>query len=88
MGDRGWLYFTPLTFRQGNIDGFDILANAVAHRVPAKSKVCELYSGVGLLGLTALAYHAGSDENALQWLRCSDENPANSRCFEKALDSL
>jgi len=89
VGDRGWLHFTPLTFRQGNIDGFDILANAVAQRVPPCSKVCELYAGVGFLGLTALAYHAGSESgNDLQWLRCSDENPNNSRCFERALETL
>jgi tRNA/tmRNA/rRNA uracil-C5-methylase (TrmA/RlmC/RlmD family) len=83
----GWLYFTPLTFRQGNLDGFDILALDVAAAIPGGSKVCELYGGVGVLGLTALAYHH-NQQNPLIWLRCSDENPSNSRCFQRAVDSL
>ena len=88
VGNKGWLYFTPLTFRQGNIDGFDILANDVARKVPPGSKVCELYAGVGMLGLTALAYNFENDIEGLKWLRCSDENPSNSRCFARSLDSL
>lgn len=86
VGDRGWLYFTPLNFRQANMDGFDILANDVARAVPGGSRVCELYAGVGLLGLTALAYHA--DGTPLMWVRCSDENPSNPKCFERSVDSL
>lgn len=85
--DTGWLYFTPLAFRQGNLDGFDILAMDVARAVQGGSKVCELYAGVGVLGLTALAYHAAQDK-PLAWIRCSDENPANPRCFHRAVDSL
>lgn len=83
----GWLYFTPTAFRQGNMDGFDILALDVARAVPPGSKVCELYGGVGVLGLTALAYHY-YEGNPLQWLRCSDENPANPRCFQRAVETL
>ena len=83
----GWLYFTPLTFRQGNLDGFDILALDVARAVPPGSKVCELYGGVGILGLTALAYHHNNN-HPLPWLRCSDENPSNPRCFQRSVDSL
>jgi 23S rRNA (uracil1939-C5)-methyltransferase len=85
----GWLYFSPLTFRQGNLDGFDILALDAARAVPSGAKVCELYAGVGVLGFTALAYHFfQSTGQPLQWLRCSDENPANARCFERTLDTL
>jgi tRNA/tmRNA/rRNA uracil-C5-methylase (TrmA/RlmC/RlmD family) len=87
VGDTGWLYFTPLAFRQGNMDGFDILAVDVAKAVPGGSRVCELYAGVGLLGLTALAYHADKGDS-LKWIRCSDENPANPRCFERTVSSL
>jgi 23S rRNA (uracil1939-C5)-methyltransferase len=83
----GWFYFTPLTFRQGNMDGFDILANDVARSIPGGSKVCELYGGVGVLGLTTLAYHQQRGY-PLQWLRCSDENPANARCFHRSTESL
>jgi len=98
VGDLGWLYFSPLAFRQGNIDGFDIIANDVARAVPGGSKVCELYAGVGMLGLTSLVFHhlnhekyrdqvAGYGE-PLTWVRCSDENPANPRCFSASLRSL
>ena len=83
----GQLYFTPLTFRQGNMDGFEVLARDVAAMIPGGSKVCELYAGVGLLGLTALCHHAERN-NPLTWVRCSDENPANRKCFRRAMASL
>ena len=87
IGEQGYFYFSPLTFRQGNLDGFDILALNVAQAVPGNSKVCELYAGVGVLGLTALVHHdeAGTP---LEWIRCSDLNPANPRSFARAVDSL
>jgi len=121
---EGLLFFSPMTFRQGNMDGFDIIAQHVAKEVPPGSKVCEMYAGVGLLGLTSLSYHArnaaasasfeeedydddeeddewwNDDDNEersqqqrrggkpLKWLRCSDENPANPRCFERSLRSM
>ena len=89
VGDQGWLYFSPLVFRQGNIDGFDILANDVARHIPGGSKVCELYAGVGVLGLSALSYHAEQPGGKpLVWVRCSDENPSNQRCFSRSVDSL
>jgi hypothetical protein len=69
------------------LDGFDILAVDVARAVPPRSKVCELYGGVGVLGLTALAHHYANG-TPLAWLRCSDENPANARCFYRAVESL
>jgi len=88
-GAAGWLYFSPLTFRQGNLDGFEILALDVARAVPSGAKVCELYAGVGVLGFSALAYHYyQTTGQPLQWLRCSDDNPANSRCFDRTLESL
>lgn len=85
--DRGKLYFSPRVFRQGNLDGFEAIATEVARLVPPGAAVCELYAGVGLLGLTALVHHfeAGSP---LAFLRCSDENPSNPRCFERAVGSL
>ncbi|KAG7346801.1 23S rRNA Uracil-5-methyltransferase [Nitzschia inconspicua] len=86
VGEFGWLYFSPLAFRQGNMEGFDILANDVARAVPGGSRVCELYAGVGLLGLTSLAYH--HDTEPLEWVRCSDENPANPRCFTRSIQSI
>ncbi len=98
LGDKGWLYFSPLAFRQGNLDGFDVIANDVARAVPGGSKVCELYAGVGMLGLTSLVYHHLNNQEygdqidgygePLMWIRCSDENPANPRCFSASVRSL
>jgi tRNA/tmRNA/rRNA uracil-C5-methylase (TrmA/RlmC/RlmD family) len=87
VGNFGWLYFSPLAFRQGNMDGFDIIANDVARAVPGGTRVCELYAGVGLLGLTSLVYHDDKG-TPLVWVRCSDENPANTRCFSRSLQSM
>jgi 23S rRNA (uracil1939-C5)-methyltransferase len=88
VGDQGYLFFSPLAFRQGNLDGFDVLANDVARAIPSGSKVCELYAGVGLLGITALTYHAKYGTEPLTWVRCSDENPANPRCFHRSVNTL
>ena len=88
VGDQGYLFFSPLAFRQGNLDGFDVLANDVARAIPSGSTVCELYAGVGLLGITALAYHAKKGSEPLTWVRCSDENLANPRCFNRSIKSL
>ena len=98
VGDLGWLYFSPLGFRQGNLDGFDVIANDVARAVPGGSKVCELYAGVGMLGLSALVHHHLNHQEykdqidgygkPLTWVRCSDENPNNPRCFSASVRSL
>ena len=98
VGNLGYLHFSPLAFRQGNLDGFDIIANDVARAVHGGSKVCELYAGVGMLGLTALVFHHfqhlkyGDSIDGFgappTWIRCSDENPANPRCFSSSLRSL
>ena len=93
---EGLLYFSPYVFRQGNLEGFSDIAREVWEAIPyGGSKVCELYAGVGLLGLSALLHHAkvaGEDDDeegvGLQWLRCSDENPENARCFDRAVNSM
>lgn len=99
---HGYFFFTPATFRQANMDGFEVIAQYVAKSIPAKSTVCELYAGVGVLGLTALLHHhpteidintSNSNANSrassgLGWLRCSDENPANLKCFERSIRSM
>jgi len=87
VSKKGWLYYSPLTFRQENMDGFEVIARDVAKIIPGGSRVCELYAGIGLLGLTAMVYHAEQGDQ-LKWIRCSDENPANSRCFSRSLRSL
>jgi tRNA/tmRNA/rRNA uracil-C5-methylase (TrmA/RlmC/RlmD family) len=91
---EGLLYFSPMVFRQGNLEGFGKIAKEVRESIPRGSKVCELYAGVGLLGLSSLLYHGKLDEGGedgeggLPWLRCSDENPENERCFERAVNSM
>jgi hypothetical protein len=95
-GGDGYLYFAPYVFRQGNMDGFTDIAKEVSMAIPSRSKVCELYAGVGLLGLSALLHHGkridngggGEGRGGLGWLRCSDENPENARCFELAVMSM
>lgn len=70
------LRFTPLTFRQANLRGFAGLVARLAAWVPRGSDVCELYAGVGAIGL-ALRPKLGS-------LRCSETNPSVLDCFERA----
>ena len=91
---EGLLYFSPMVFRQANYEGFGEIAKQVREAIPNGSKVCELYAGVGLLGLSALLHHGKLAEQyeepdgGIQWLRCSDENPENARCFERAVGSM
>jgi tRNA/tmRNA/rRNA uracil-C5-methylase (TrmA/RlmC/RlmD family) len=90
---EGLLYFSPMVFRQGNFEGFREIAREVREAIPDGSKVCEMYAGVGLLGLSSLLYHGkrkadGRTGRGLKWLRCSDENPENQRCFELAVSSM
>lgn len=89
---EGLLYFSPMVFRQANLEGFAEIAKEVREAIPAGSKVCEMYAGVGLLGLSSLLHHGKMGESGkgrgLQWLKCSDENPENARCFERAVNSM
>jgi len=91
---EGLLYFSPMVFRQANYEGFAEIAKEVREAIPNGSKVCELYAGVGLLGLSALLHHGklaeqyDEPDGGIQWLRCSDENPENMRCFERAVSSM
>jgi len=96
--DEGKLYFSPKAFRQGNMDGFDTIAQYVAQHVPFGSKVCELYAGIGILGLTSLSFQATDNQKVLDdsvkrnqplsWLRCSDENPENDKLFHQSVNSM
>ena len=81
------LFFTPSVFRQGNYEGFTIIAKEVANYIKESKlqRITELYAGVGLLGLTAAAYREGKD---IEFVRCSDENPANLKCFQKSKKTL
>ena len=83
-GGGGMIHYTPLTFQQGNLEGFDAVAMHVARVVPPASIVYELYAGLGVLGLTVLPYHhrmskveedddyddyGGGGRRPLRWLR-------------------
>ena len=90
---EGLMYFSPYVFRQGNLGGFGEIAREVWEAVPRGSRVCELYAGVGLLGLSALLHHGKLEEEdgvkgGLRWLRCSDENPENARCFDRTVSTM
>jgi tRNA/tmRNA/rRNA uracil-C5-methylase (TrmA/RlmC/RlmD family) len=50
------------------------MLRAIQPFIPPKSRVCELYAGAGMIGLSTAA-------NTCEWLRCSDENPANLEAF-------
>ena len=64
----------PNMFRQGNLEQFEEMLKAVEPFIPPKSTVCELYAGAGMIGLSTAAA-------SCEWLRCSDENPANLDAF-------
>ena len=60
------VYFSPQVFRQANLDAFGDLVHRLGDFVPADSVVCELYAGVGAIGLALrprLAELRASDEN-------------------------
>lgn len=67
------LSFTPLVFRQANMDAFADLVGALSRWVPKGSEVCELYAGVGAIGLAL--------RPSLGGLRCSEVNPHAEPCF-------
>ena len=52
-GGEGRLYFNPKVFRQGNIGGFERIAERVGEVVRERKgkRICELYAGVGVMGL-------------------------------------
>lgn len=72
------LSFSPLVFRQSNHDAFARLVKSLARWVPDESTVCELYAGVGAVGLSL--------RPRLAELRCSDGNPNALRAFEAAVE--
>lgn len=73
-------YLTPQLFRQGNLDGFGQLVARAQAFVPEQSVVCELYGGVGVIGLNMLG--------KVSELRFSDINPFLGECVDKTLEAL
>ena len=75
-------HFSPMVFRQANLGGFSKIIDSVVSMVKPGDVVCELYAGIGLIGLSVLA------RSKVGQVRCSDQNPYNLRCFEQSLKSL
>ena len=55
-GGGDMIQYTPSAFRKGNLEGFDGVAMHVARAVLLGSRVYELYTRVGVLGLMPLSY--------------------------------
>lgn len=72
--------YSPWVFRQANLDGFERIVERVAARVGEDARVCELYAGIGLIGLNCL-------ERARS-VRCSDVNPLLDEPVAAALAAL
>ena len=77
------LFFPPNVFRQANVTAFAKIVDAIRLFVPAKSKIIELYAGVGTIGLNLLDCGL-----RVKKLECSDENPYNELCFNKSVADL
>ena len=71
-----------MVFRQANLDGFSEIALKVCEFIPPHSNVCELYAGIGVIGLTVL------NKVGVDVLKCSDENPFNEKCFDRSLNTM
>ena len=83
------LSFPPTVFRQGNLDAFGAIVGQIRSFLQEqkplspnnkKLQLVELYGGVGTIGLHLTDLCAS--------YICSDENPHNQACFERAVQSI
>jgi tRNA/tmRNA/rRNA uracil-C5-methylase (TrmA/RlmC/RlmD family) len=72
------LRFSPRVFRQANLAAFAGLVAALAPWVPEGADLCELYAGVGALGLALRPRCAR--------VRCSESNPHAADAFALAAE--
>ena len=72
------------------MDGFEVIAERVGEIVGERGgrRGCELYAGVGVIGLGMWNKRLTPGGGRLKWLRCSDANPNNYECFERAKKSM
>ncbi|GAB5366714.1 hypothetical protein AAMO2058_001167200 [Amorphochlora amoebiformis] len=70
-------YFSPMVFRQGNLDGFERILESIDAFVPDGARICELYGGIGTIGLQYI--------DRATWLRFSDASPFLERCAKKGV---
>ena len=82
FGEKPIFHFSPMIFRQANLDGFEDIVDEICKMVDHGDTICELYGGIGLVGLSVLA-RCGIKE-----LRCSDQNPNNQKAFNLSLLSM
>ena len=76
-------FFKPQIFRQANLDFFESgIIPLVVRNIPEGSRVSELYSGIGVLGLNAAAASRASE------VLCSDNNEYVDEVFDSCADSL
>jgi hypothetical protein len=74
VGDQGWtVHFSPLAFRQGNMEGLIFWPTTWLGSFRGAAKFVNCAPGSTYLDDHALAHHTGRDETAFRWLRCSDE---------------
>jgi len=75
--------FRPQVFRQANLDAFESgIVPLVAANVPSGSRVSELYSGIGVLGLNVCEVSDAAE------VLCTDSNGFVDEIFDRAADSL
>jgi len=88
MVEGGKLFYNPKVFCQGNLIGFNSIIKRIIEEVNKGclkgrvDKICELYAGVGMIGLNLI------DSGKTQDYVGSDLNPENLECFMKARKSL
>ena len=74
------LCYPPNVFRQANILGFSRIVSSIRKWIPQKSRVMELYAGVGTIGLQLL--------DLVKCIQCSDENPYNVTAFAATIEDI
>lgn len=80
IGDA-FFFFRPQIFRQANLDLFcSGIVPLVVASVPQGSRVSELYSGIGVLGLNTAA--------RAEVVLCSDSNEYVDEVFDRCADAL
>lgn len=79
------IYFLPSTFRQANLDSFEklLLPRLHSYILPGSS-IIEMYAGVGVIGLTALA----QKKLNLRYLMCTEVNKHSRAPFQMSLSAL
>ncbi|GAB0489100.1 hypothetical protein MMPV_000316 [Pyropia vietnamensis] len=76
------VHFAPASFRQANLDAFEVLLGQLLPHLPERSVITEYCAGVGAIGLVALVHRR------LSSLVASDINPAAAWPFRRSVSML